>query len=374
MRILYDGRILQNPSPSGVGYYAQFLLQGLLSSDDTTLKIFTNSFQTRPLGLESALPPHASLYTTRYPNKLLTLAWSLGRFPAVDKLFADSDVVLCPHISVLPETKLPKVVTIHDLSYEHFPQFHGPKERFWHQIAARSAKQADLLIAVSYATKEDILKIWGIESRKVKVVYPGAPDLSETVEADFADVSRRFNLRAPYLLAVGTLEPRKNLVRLIEAFANVSNEPTCRDLHLALAGARGSDSHRIEQAIHKFKLQDRVTITGYITDEIKKSLYRHAEMLVYPSLYEGFGFPLLEAMQMHLPVIASRAASIPEVTGEAAVLVDPYNSEELAQAIRDMLEDSALRERCRTLGKARVKRFSWQACSEQVREACRSLK
>jgi glycosyltransferase involved in cell wall biosynthesis len=256
--------------------------------------------------------------------------------------------------------RAPYLMTVHDLSFYARPGTFTTTQTAWKKLAARmSAKRAEFVICVSEHTAKDVATWLHVPKERIRVVYPGV-----TVHEGEALAPNVTCPEGPFVLGVGTLEPRKNFVRLIEAVARLRKEGLRLDL--VIAGRPGWMYRDILRAPRELGIQDAVTFAGYCTDAQLKWLYQHASLLAYVSLYEGFGFPPLEAMTYDLPVIGADVSSIPEVCGDAAIYVDPDSTEGLARAIRNAHEDGALRDKLIQAGRERTKMFSWQETARRL--------
>ena len=283
-----------------------------------------------------------------------------------------------PDVLFVPSHVLPlfhprrSVVTVHDLGYSAFPEAHRRFSRWYLHVGTRfSARTARHVLADSQATKDDLVRLYGTDPAHVTVIYLGrdAELAPVTDSANLAHVQEKLGIaqsgrHRPYVLAVGTLQPRKNLVRLIEAFAQVRATQT--DLCLVLAGQRGWLSDPIFQRVEELGLQKHVLFPGFVSDEDLPVLLSGALVFAFPSLYEGFGFPVLEAQACGTPVLTSTTSSLPEVAGEAALLVNPLSTEAIADGLVQLVTDSVLRRRLRTAGFANIQRFSWQRCARET--------
>jgi glycosyltransferase involved in cell wall biosynthesis len=246
---------------------------------------------------------------------------------------------------------LPTVVTVHDLGYRHFPEAHPWRQRLYLEWSTRfSARRATRVIADSAATKRDLTRFCGVPEGKITVVYPGYDDALARVNA--AAVRTRYGLPENYFLHVGTLQPRKNLMRLMEAVSQAP-APVC----LVLAGRAGWMAAPITA---------RARWLEYVPDEDLAGLYSGAQALVFPSLFEGFGFPVLEAMACGTPVICSNMSSLPEVAGQAALLVDPQDVQALLRAMLRVQAEPALRAELTERGLSQVRQFSWRRAAEET--------
>jgi glycosyltransferase involved in cell wall biosynthesis len=290
----------------------------------------------------------------------LRLGWELRRRPP--------DVFFTPAHVIPFGFRGRAVATIHDLGYLHFPQAHTPAQLAYLRLATiHNAERGRRVIADSQATKEDLIKFHQIDSTKIEVVYPGlAPGLARLADqVRLAAVWQKYGITPPYFLYLGTLQPRKNLVRLVQAYAAYAGTlPVDERPQLVLAGKAGWLSEPILAEIGKQALP--IVVTGFVAESDKAALLSGAIALLFPSLYEGFGFPVLEAQACGTAVLCSHSSSLPEVAGEGALLVNPQNVAELSAAIQRIAEDRALRERLVAKGFTNVQRFTWEEAAEQV--------
>ena len=277
------------------------------------------------------------------------------------------DVLFCP-VNVVPLTvQTPTVVTVHDLAFLATPEaFHASKRRYLALMTRRSVRRARRVIAVSAHTKGDLVRHFGVQPEKITVI-PNAvetrfrpPESAAEVEA----FKTTHGLPDRFILFVGTLEPRKNLRRLIKAFEIIARDDPA--IHLAIVGASGWLNSDLAPLVRARGLATRVTFAGYISDEELPRWYQAASVFCYPSLYEGFGLPVLEAMACGTPVVTAATSSLPEVAGGAAILVDPTDTHAIAAGIDDLLGDPARRETLRAAGLARARAFSWERTAAET--------
>jgi glycosyltransferase involved in cell wall biosynthesis len=261
----------------------------------------------------------------------------------------------------------PSVVTIYDLSFLLYPESFKRAKRFYLGLFTRlSARRARRIIAISESTKRDVVRRLGVSPEKVQVVYCGIDETLRPLAKDqVADFRSKRGLPERFVLFVGTIEPRKNVTRLIEAFADLRSFDAAQDrfaicdLRLVIGGAKGWFYEDVFARVKELGLEGEVMFPGYIPVSELPLWYNAAELLVYPSLYEGFGLPPLEAMACGTPVVAANTSSLPEVVGEAGLTVDPLDVEGLAEAMRRALSDAALRQEMRERGLQRARGFSW---------------
>ncbi|MFQ5813782.1 MAG: glycosyltransferase family 4 protein, partial [Anaerolineae bacterium] len=261
----------------------------------------------------------------------------------------------------------PSVVTIHDLSFLLYPESFKRSKRFYLSLFTRlSARQARCIIAVSKSTKRDVVRLLGVSPDKVEVVYSGVDDVFHPLAEDQVAAFRsKRGLPERFILFVGTIEPRKNVTRLIEAFAAL-RPCDLANLKLVIGGAKGWFYHNVFARVEELGLEGDVVFPGYIPVSELPLWYNAAELFVYPSLYEGFGLPLLEAMACGTPVVAANTSSLPEVVGEVGLTVDPLDVEGLAEAMRRALGDEVLRQEMRDRGLQRAKGFSWTKTAQET--------
>jgi glycosyltransferase involved in cell wall biosynthesis len=279
------------------------------------------------------------------------------------------DLVHEPHYVLPPAIRCRSVVTIHDCIHLMFPQY--LPHRLGHIYARASmwtaTRQADRVLTVSQASKRDILRFFDVRPEKVKVIHNAIDErfLTAPDEATTDRVRQRYQLDHPFVLYVGNIKPHKNIERLIDAFGRA--RPDGPDgLKLVIVGDEVSKYPTLRRMVHRQKLDKHVRFLGFQPQETLASFYRLAGVFVFPSLYEGFGLPPLEAMACGTPVVTSNISSLPEVAGDAALLVDPYSVDEIAEGIRRALGDDALRQQLIVKGQARAREFSWAESVSQI--------
>jgi len=282
-----------------------------------------------------------------------------------------------PDVLFVPAHVLPlihprrSVVTVMDLGYLYYPQTHRCLSRRYLDGSTRwNARQARRLIAISGATRDDLVRRYGTDPAKVTVIYPGVDGMGRVDdEEEIRGVRARHGLPSLYLLYVGTLHPRKNLVRLVRAFGLLLGSwPSTagRPPALALAGKKGWLYDEIFAEVRRLGLEGRVLFPGYVPQADLPALISGASAFVFPSLFEGFGFPVLEAMACDVPVVCSRASCLPEVAGDAALLVAPQDEADLAGAMARVLHDEALRTELVARGRVRAAWYTWERCARET--------
>jgi glycosyltransferase involved in cell wall biosynthesis len=350
---------------TGTENYSLHLVRELLTLGEA--RCFRLYFNQAPR--PGLLPEGADWRVVRFP-RLWThfrLSWEMVTRPP-DLLFVPSHVLPLVH----PQRS---VVTVHDLGYHYYPEAHTAFQNVYLRWSTRyNARAATRIVADSEATQRDLMHYYGIPEDRIRVVYPGRDEsLVPVVEpVTLARVRARYGLSDSYLLYVGTLHPRKNLVRLVQAFAVLLRsslsmpEPLPSNLQLVLAGQKGWLYDKVFAQVRELGLTERVVLTGYVPDADLPVLLSGALAFVFPSLHEGFGLPVLEAMACATPVICSNVSSLPEVAGDAALLVDPLDTGLLAQAISQIVIDEGLRRMLVERGFRQIRRFSWRRCAREI--------
>ena len=363
MRIAIDARKIRD---YGIGTYLRNLLRHLSRLDsETEYVVFCHEADIgafEELGQNfRTIPEMAKPYSV---GEQLRIPLGLRR----EKI----DLFHAPHYVLPPLTPCRSVVTIHDCIHLRFPQYLPNRLAYAYAWSTMwmATHRANRVLTVSEASKRDILRYFRIPERKIDVIYNAIDDrLGETPSPEEIErVRERYQLNAPYVLYAGNIKPHKNLERLIEAFHTLRQDPDLGHVKLLIIGDEISKYATLRRAVHRYKLHKHVRFFGFVSDKTLAVLYRLARVFVFPSLYEGFGFPPLEAMASGTPVITSNVSSLPEVVGDAALLIDPLDANEIAQAMRRVLMDSDLREDLRQRGLRRVKEFSWERSVRRVRE------
>lgn len=351
----------------GVSRYTHNLIQAIAKRKEVDLALYASSFRQKEVLVGYLRKNHLDTHQhaiQSYPPSVLSWLWRFGLNSIQNQL---------PGISIFhswdwlqpPDTNLPLVSTIHDLAILRFPETAHPKilamhQRSWQVLKDRQAE----IIAVSQATKNDIVNLIGIPASRVHVVYEALPIETKQIadgisEEKAAAIKNRYQLQQKYLLFVGTREPRKNLERLIEAWL-----PLAKEYQLLIAGEAGWDhsTQLLTQAP-----EGQLRFLGKVSDQVLSMLYAEAEALVYPSLYEGFGLPILEAFHHGTPVVTANLSSMPEVAGNAAELVDPLSVEDIRRGITTILNETPEQQKIRLQKMIiRLHSFSWQRVAEDT--------
>lgn len=372
MKIGVDIRALMDCQYSGVSWYTLDLLTEILRQDkENAYVLYYNSWHdisSKILKLGFCESDRLKIAATRYPNKIFNyLLQRIFHRPKLDKLCGGVDIFWSPHINFSSFSgQGKKILTIHDLSFLVFPQFFSWRKNIWHSLMGlkKLINEADIIIAISESTKNDILRFFPSAKDKIKVVHSGCGEEFKKLpntDQKILETRKKHDLPDKFILSLGTSEPRKNIASLIRVF----DEANLEGYDLVLAGARGWKNKAFDQAYKKAKNKDKIKLLGYIEKEERPYLYNAAAIFAYPSFYEGFGLPVLEAMACGTPVITSATSSLPEVARDAALLIDPNNEESLAIALRTLAQDEGLRQNLSVRGLEQAKKFSWKRTAEE---------
>lgn len=365
MKIAIDLRSLSSGRVSGVENYCLNLLENLpLLDQKNRYAFFYNALRRRKLPDFHYI--NSEIKQKKIPSKFLNLGLKFN-LVKLESLTGPVDWIFMPNLnqfSINPQTKL--AITVHDLSPVVTPEFYDAKRRLWHKFLnyKKAFSRANTLFAVSEYTKNDLIKIFKVPSEKIKVIYPGIdhkifhPNIPPE---ELRQVRNIYGLPGKFILFLNTIEPRKNLAALIKAF-----EKTEGDAWLVIAGRLGWKYRPDFELIKNSKKSAKIKYIGYVEEKYKPALVKLAAALAYPSFYEGFGFQPLEAMAVGTPVIAGQLASLPEVVGDAGLLVDPYNENSLARGLNEILGNNILRQQLIKKGLARAQKFTWQNTAEKI--------
>lgn len=343
--------------------YITNLIDGLMALDSghRFVLLFTDEDSASAVG---ARYPEAEIVLSRVAQPLVRIPFVLPYLVARNKL----DMLHVQYVGP-PIFNKPLVASIHDISFETHPEFFSPRERNQFRLTFPfTARQANKILTISEHTRNDLMEIYGIPGEKVIVTYLAASDnfqpLSNSEEG--SSVHQKYGIGESYILAVGNLQPRKNMIRLIQAYTRLRDAmPEIRS-QLVIVGKKAWMHDPILSFVTRSKWADDIILTGYVPDEDLRFLYARAGVFVYPSLYEGFGLPPLEAMACGTPVIVSDRASLPEVVGDAGIKVNPYDVEGLAAAVAVLLLDPEVVDFYKQAGLRQAARFSWEKCAKET--------
>jgi glycosyltransferase involved in cell wall biosynthesis len=362
MRVAIDARKLHD---FGIGTYIRNLLKQLAHIDSDTEYVLLCS--EADMGVASTLGPNFRSVLERSPNYSVREQWHVPWALRRER----PDVYHAPHYVLPLAVTSPSVVTIHDCIHLMFPQYLPNRRAYLYARAMMwtAARRADAILTVSEASKRDILRFFNVRPEKVVVVHNAIDERFwiPPAEDDVARVRERYQLEHGFVLYAGNIKPHKNLERVIDAFHEI-RRGEFEELKLIIIGDEISKLPALRRAVHRHHLHKHVRFLGYVSDETLAILYRLAALFVFPSLYEGFGLPPLEAMASGTPVVTSNVSSLPEVTGDAAVLVDPYDTSSIVEGMRSVLSDRSLADQLRRKGPVRAREFSWERSVSKTRD------
>ncbi|HCJ52486.1 MAG: hypothetical protein A2898_02775 [Candidatus Kerfeldbacteria bacterium RIFCSPLOWO2_01_FULL_48_11] len=357
MRLVIDARVLGEKAQSGITHYARELirhLSPLVEHDEVTL--FSSGMRGPVSVSDTLLKKHL-----RVPNKILGVMSVVLGIPRIDRIAGGAEAVFLSNLHFANVSRTCKlIVTVHDLSFHHFPSMYSLRGRLWHVLVRplHLLSRADAVITPSEATKRDLVEVYKLDAGRIHVIPPGI-DLSpyeETSEHAAVEMRSRLGVMGKYILGIGGFDERKNISAAVEAYKRMP-ETIRKDVAMVIIGQTLWREHRSERA--RILTTPGVRFLGFVSEAEKIALLKGAVALVYPSLYEGFGFPILEGFAAGTPVVTSNVASLPEVAGDAALLVDPLKPDEIAASLTLIINDAALSARLCEAGKKRVREFSW---------------
>jgi glycosyltransferase involved in cell wall biosynthesis len=362
MRIAFDGTTL-TPGRTGVGYYTEHLLQHLAREVEQTgdeIVVVSN----KPIDTQAPLPRHVRVHDGhRFP---IRIGWMQFRAAAaLESLQPDVAHFTNGMIPWSPPSAT--IVTVHDMSLRLYPRCHPIRRLLLNRPLMHVAiRQASSIVTVSESARRDLLRFHGIPADRVSVVHEAAsPAFRPINDRDrLEDVRARYGLPQRFILYVGTIEPRKNLTRLMTAFAAARRAGIPQ--HLVCVGPYGWSSNALSGHITKLGIEQAVHFTGYLPFEHLPAIYNLGDFFVFPSLYEGFGLPVVEAMASGLPVLTSNSSSLGEIAGDAAVTIDPTDTDALIAAMRQLATDGELRRQLSERGLQRARSFSWTQTAREM--------
>jgi glycosyltransferase involved in cell wall biosynthesis len=307
----------------------------------------------------AAVPDGVSVPARAIPARTTRRLWKRADWPAIEYWTGPIDVVHGPNFVIPPTKRAAALVTVHDLTPVHHPEYCDANTVQYPRLIRRALRRGAHVHAVSQFVADEVADVFGLARDRIHVVYNGVSD----VRAGDSDTGRRIAGSDRYVLAIGTIEPRKNLAALVRAFDVVAASDT--DVRLVIAGARGWKLEEFDAALAEARASKRIVLTGRVDDATRADLLAGATLLAYPSRYEGFGLPPLEAMSVGVPVLATAVGALPEVLGDAALLVAPTDSG-IADGLTELLGSAAQREKMIGAGRDRVRRYSWDRCATEL--------
>lgn len=377
MKIAFDVSPMINSHKSGVGYCTYGFVKTMVSQYDNSyiLNYINNPKYKKNLNT-LIVGKNVKINSFCFKNSVYKVASTFLPIP-YGAFFKDSaDITHFFNYYLPPGVKGKKIVTVHDMTYKRFPEtVRFRTKQMLNLNLKKSLKRADIILTVSEFSKSEIITYFPEVKDKIRVVYNGVdldvfkPLLDKNIKIGIA---KKYNLPERYMLYLGTLEPRKNLERLIDSYYLLLKEFNSVP-KLVLAGGKGWLYNSIFNKVSTLGLEDKIIFTGYIDEKDVAPLISAAEIFLFPSMYEGFGMPVIEAMACGSPVLTSNVSSLPEVAGDAAVLVDPFSVEDIKNKLQLLLIDEALRKRLNKAGLKRAKRFSWDVVTKDLYEIYKEL-
>jgi glycosyltransferase involved in cell wall biosynthesis len=362
MRIAFDGTTL-TPGRTGVGYYTEHLLQHLaheVAETGDEIVVVSN----KPIDTQLPLPPHVRVHGGHHFP--IRIGWmQLRATRALEAL--QPDVAHFTNGMMPYGSRVATVVTVHDMSLRLYPRCHPIRRLLLNRPLMHVAiRQASSIVTVSESTRRDLVRLHGVPSDRVSVVHEAASPVFRPIvdRARLDAVRARYGLPSRFILYVGTIEPRKNLLRLMTAFAAARRAGIPQQL--VCVGPYGWSSRDLSGHIEQLGIRDAVHFTGYLPFDDLPAIYNLGDFFVFPSLYEGFGLPVVEAMASGLPVLTSKTSSLGEIAGGAAVTIDPTDAEAMADAIRRLATDADLRRAASERGLRRARDFSWEQTAREM--------
>jgi len=392
MRIGIDIINLASGAISGVEQYTlQILKEMIRQNPQDQFVLFALDYYFRGLGdrLDRVLrtsgkflleAPNVTLKKLSWPKIPLSLHlfWKVFDWPKADWFLGGADLFFQPAPMLLPlSRRVPRVVTFHDLAPAIYPEYFTLTSRLWHwqmNYPAR-AREANRIIAVSESTKNDLVRLYGVDPEKIHVIYEGASEAFDKAmtSGELERVRQKFKLPQKFLFYLGSLEPRKNVLSVIRALKYLKGQGFVK-IKLVIAGSKKWLETPVFEEIRSSGLGGEVIFLGFVPEEEKAALFKLALAFIFPSFYEGFGLPVLEALRSNCPVVASQASSLPEIVQDSALLVDPYSQDSINQAVLALVKDSALRGKLCSLGRKQASRFSWAKAAQETMRVLRETK
>lgn len=379
MRIGIDVRCFADGRRTGVEEYALGFLDSLFVMDQRNeYVLFFNSFRHRAVDfswLEKF--PNVTVKKFNYPNKILNLFFWYLQWPKIDRMVGGTDIFFMPNINFGSfSRKTALVLTVHDLSFERYAQTFSWKRRIWHFFVnpKMMCRRADRVIAISQSTANDIAEIYGINKKKIRVIYNGLSKKFKVLDRNndnLIRVKEKYGLPYKFILYLGTIEPRKNIVAIIRAYNSLQKnavkegDEELQKYKLVIAGSDGWLSEKVFSEVKKSKYKKNILLAKFIKEDDKEYVLNLAALFVYPSFFEGFGFPPLEAMACGVPTITSNNSSLPEVIGSGGIMTDADKPDEIYRAMKEVLHKNKLRDHLVSSGLAQAKKFTWEKSSAE---------
>lgn len=374
MKIGVDIRVLGENKYGGISEYIKNILPLLLKNKEHSFYLFYSSFSNKAVEIEKILnikeSKNIKIYKFCYPNKLLFFAsyFNTLKFDKIMKV-KNLDLFFSPHIlPVSLSNNIPRITVVHDISFKNYPEFFDTKRKLWHFTVnpKKQIEKSSAIITPSGYIKNEIIEKYKINPEKIKAIHLSVKKDKNHKYYTKKELQEKYKIPQNYILTLSAIEPRKNIIGLIHAFNIACENKKMENINLVIAGGMGWKYQKTLKEYKKSKHKERIIFTGPIEERYKKSIYRNAILFVFPSFYEGFGLPPLEAMAESVPVISSFSGSLPEVVGNSAILTDPYNSVLLAKLIVEVIGDKKLQEKMAKESIKRAEKFSWEKTATET--------
>ncbi len=351
---------------AGVGRYTKLLVEHLAAARVPADELALFYFDFKRHGIPFPAPGASQRACRWLPGRFIQKAWKTIGWPPFDRFAGNADVFHFPNFIRPPLTRGKSVVTIHDLAFLRMPETIEQKNYHYLKSCIReTVEKSDAIIAVSEFTRKEIIELLGVAPEKVFAIHSGIePPKTKPETGNLKPESE-----APFLFTVGTLEPRKNYSFLIDVFDRLENF----EGELVIAGGRGWKFEPVLERIAKSPRRERIRILDFVSDDDLDRLYRTCSLFIFPSLYEGFGFPPLEAMARGTPVVSAATGSLPEVLGDSAMLIENFDAGNWAEKISPLLADEAARKKIAARGPQHSRKFTWQETARKTWEIYKSL-
>ena len=363
--------------------YSLNLLEKILKEDsDNKYVLFLNSWKKPKLEIDFLKNyKNVELKISRFPNKILNFFLWYFDWPKLDKLIGGVDVFFMPNLNFValsPKVKL--ILTVHDLSFEYYPETFSWKRRLWHIFInpQKIIRRADKVLAVSDSTRNDLIGFYKINPAKVETVYNGVGEVFGRIDRNdprLLKIKEKYALPFNFILFLGTFEPRKNIGGIVKAYERMRQEGgnQLEKYKLVIAGSEGWKSAKLKREIRKSSLAKDIYQIKFIDEEDKVFVYNLAALFVYPSFFEGFGLPPLEAIKCGVPVIVSDNSSMVETVGEAGILTDAFSADEIALAMKEFLIDKDLKKEFYPAGIRQAQKFTWTKAAKKFLEIVKKI-
>lgn len=379
MKIGIDGRCLARGRRTGVEEYTINLLKEVFRLDaQNEYRIFFNSWKDSLLDWSWLQEfPNVRIEKFQIPNKILNLCFWYLNWPKIDRMLGGVDVFFMPNLTFYSLSQKAKlIITLHDLSFERYPEMFSLKKRLWHYLVGpkKICEQAEKIIAVSQSTKDDLIGLYKIQPEKISVIHSGISDKFKVIDRNDKQLiatKEKYQLPYRFILYLGTIEPRKNIISLIQAFdqfkkqAQDENNADLKKYKLVIAGHDGWLMKEILAEINSSPYREDILKIDFVAEEDKEYFYNLASLFVFPSFFEGFGFPPLEAMRCGVPVITSNSSSLPEIVNGGGIMIDPNRPSEITTAMREILSNKSLHEELIKKGLQQAQKFDWKKSAKK---------